>query len=74
MRVMYPRMNTQLSEMVEAVMDSYGWSETDLGKEIGVSQSTVNRMRRLPDHPVSFQAGLKLVRLYEQRPEPDAAA
>lgn len=69
-------MNATISQMTEALLQAHGWSEAELGRRIGASQSTVNRMRRNPDHKILFSTGQALMKLFEELPSPatDAVA
>lgn len=61
-------METTIPHMTQAILDSYGWSEAELARAVGVSQAHVNRLKRgLVPNP-SFTVGSAIVTLYRDRP------
>lgn len=52
--------------MIEFLIAEAGWTERKLADEIGVSQPTVNRMRRGVQRTTSFEIGDRLKQLYSR--------
>jgi transcriptional regulator with XRE-family HTH domain len=50
--------------MIEFLIAEAGWSERTLAEKLGVSQPTVNRMRRGVQQTTSFEVGDRLRNLY----------
>lgn len=67
-------MDVNFSELTSEVLSSYGYSEAQLAKQLGTTQVTVHRIKTGATKNPGYLIGAELVRLHEQRPEPDAAA
>lgn len=60
---------TNFQRVVAETMEAYNWTEVDLAKRIGITQPSLNRIRRGQTKEPRFTVGVKLVALWEDRPK-----
>ena len=61
-------MEPNFSDMTQAVLGAYGYSEADLAKELAVSQPTVHRIKTGGVKNPGFSTGSLIIQLYDNRP------
>lgn len=61
-------MDTNFSQITEAVLTAYSLSEAQLAKQLGVSQPTVHRIKKGEVKDPGYSTGRALVELYRARP------
>ena len=54
------------AKMLNKVMKANGWTEHQAAAKLGVSQSTINRIRHGQVSRIDFVVGSKIADLYEQ--------
>lgn len=67
-------MSNSLSNMLNAILLANGWSEQKAAVALGVSQPTVNRIRRSDDSSVRYDVGVRIQQLYIQSQKSGEAA
>lgn len=57
---------TSLRELIDNVLETKKWTQEQLGREIGASQSMISKMRLGPDWEKHWQVALKLLEIAKQ--------
>jgi DNA-binding XRE family transcriptional regulator len=63
-RMMYPSLN----DMTRAILDAYGWTQTQLAERVGVRVATISRLCTGAAQSTAWETGAQIAALYAARP------